>query len=238
MNFQELLNNVVVKEALIKKKDYLQEYTAYLDDNDWVIIGSGSYGVVFEKSNKNYVLKVYNDSGYNTFLNFLEQNSDNPHLVKIKRKIISSDNNDFLGVIALEKLKPITIPKYQWITELTLKFAEDLNAASVNAPFEEVLQSFRDRYIIMNDPELKQAKAKIKQGERMDSYNKHRYVIRRKSLDRLDFFIENYLPLAKTLYDLMVYIRRNGLEGYFDLHLGNFMIRPSTNEIVITDPLV
>jgi hypothetical protein len=238
MNFKELTEHIVVKEALLKRRDSLHDYTAYLKESGWEYIGSGAYGVVFSKPSKNYVLKVYRDKGYDSFLQFLEKEANNPHLVKIKRKIISSNSEDFLGVVALEKLKPIEETKYRWISRLTAEFGQTLSTSSIHTSFENALQSFRDTYINENEIGRQNLKTRLNLHPRLNEYARKEYGIKRRSLDRLDFFIENYLPIAKTLYNLMLYVRRNNLGMYFDIHLGNFMIRPSTNEIVITDPLV
>lgn len=243
MNFQELSEHIVVKEALLKQRSDVNEYRKYLENNGWTVIGSGSYGVVFEKLNKNYVLKVYEDLGYDLFLEFLEDHINNPHFPNIKRKIIQNNPDRFLGVVAIEKLKPIKTDKIKWISDLTNEFSATLNAhtrTSKNSSFEEVLNSFKSNYMKYHKNELEKDKEYIKDPTALSSYARRRYANIRKCIDRLDFYLENYLPIAKSLYDLSTFIKDKGLQdkGYFDLHLGNFMIRPSTGEIVITDPLV
>lgn len=217
MTFQELLEHVVVKEAMIKKLYRLNDYVDYLNSGGWREIGSGSYGVVLGKRGKNYVLKVYDDQAYDAYLQYLEMNKDNnPHLVKVRRYIINdSKEGDFLGVVAIEKLNPIISKngQYNWIRRIVLEFAEFLNTEKTSS-FNRAIDKFRRRYYENNKD------SKTVEGK--------------KSIRRLDFFIENYLPIAKTLYDISDFVSS---EIFMDLHQGNFMIRPSTNEIVITDPL-
>lgn len=239
MNFKEFSEHIIIKEALLNAMDDLDEYETYLENNGWVVIGRGSYGVVFEKKRKNYVLKVYDDMGYNIFLDFLEKNNNNPHLVKIKRKIIKSNNDDTLGIVAIEKLQSIEYSSYKWVGLLVLQFADKLNQSSAaEQPFDTLLDSFRDDFVNTTTNRLRILRRNIKESPHISRYQRDEYIINRRSLGRLNFFIENYLPVAKTLYDLLMYTKVNNLQPYFDLHLGNFMIRPSTNEIVITDPLV
>jgi hypothetical protein len=241
MNFKELLNNVVVQEALIRRQSRGEDYIEYLEHRGWNIYGEGSYGTVLDKPSKNYVLKVFADKGYNTFLNFIEQNQHNPNLAKIKRKIIKSNSNELLGVVAIEKLKPVNSKKYAWISDITGHFARFINSyrdSADNRSFEEVLNSFRETYTIYKSSTYQKYKDHLKAGNNLGSYEKRMYLTSRRGIDRLDFFIENYLPIAQTLYELCTYVQKNAHDSWFDLHLGNFMIRPSTNEIVITDPLI
>jgi hypothetical protein len=57
---------------------------------------------------------------------------------------------------------------------------------------------------------------------------------------RIDFFIESNLDLIRFLINYAKFLKKkNYLEStYFDLHDKNYMVRPSTGEIVITDPSV
>jgi hypothetical protein len=45
------------------------------------------------------------------------------------------------------------------------------------------------------------------------------------------------LEIFKTFYRLKRFLEKNNKTHTYDLHSGNFMIRPSTGEIVVTDPI-
>ena len=223
MNFKE--HFIKVLEEQDKPKKNLDEYNEMLLQNGWKRIGAGSYGVVYEKQGLNYVIKVYNnDRSYSAYLDFILENQNDPHLPKIRKVFVPygsvSDGPDY-GAIAIEKLKPVTNTHWRFSLVYRLKHAmEDIRVN--NLSFEEFLEKVHEK--------TKNNLLEIIQY----SNNTIRY---KKQLRRLDYFIESNLPLLKSFYKLKKFLEEMNLTVYFDLHEGNFMIRPSTGEIIITDPI-
>ena len=245
MNFKEFYNERVVEENIphqIKFNYY--DFINYLTyKKKWHPIGVGANATVFDKSGKNYVLKLYrNDKCYDIFLDFVEKNQNNPHLVKIQRRIVSGDS----GLVAIEKLQKIDYSS--WRDSLVSSLGYYLGNYDVrDSSFNEVLEGVKQNIISyyqneINDDTIYNVNApgidpleKMKRLKSAQEYKKSYFS----SLKRLDYFIESYLPALKTIYDLKTYLVKNGgRDCYMDTHLGNFMIRPSTGELVITDPVI
>lgn len=245
MNFKDFYNKRLVEEDIKSEIRFnYDNFIAYLkNEKGWRIIGTGARGTVFDKSGKSYVLKLYkNDNCYNMFLDFLEENQNNPHLVKIQRRIVSGNS----GLVAIEKLQRITYSDWRDTLVSSLGgYLENLNVKDKS--FEEVLEIIKDKiknkytsflnadtYYDVNEPGIKSLE-KIKRLKKDQAYKKPHFS----ALKRLDYFIESYLPALRTIYELQKYLVENGGSAcYMDTHLGNFMIRPSTGEIVITDPTI
>ena len=243
MNFKQFYKQRTVEEALHSKIKDTGFYSDYLRNKGWSVIGSGARGIVFDKPNKKYVLKLYrNDYCYNIFLDFIEKNQNNPYLVKIQRRIVSGDT----GLVSIEKLKPIAYS--DWRDSLVSSLGGYLEKIDIkDKSFEDVLELVKDiiknKYTDslnddsmykVNDPNITEDE-KNKRLKKDQKFKKSYFS----SIKRLDYFIESYLPALKTMYDLKKYLIENGGSAcYIDTHLGNFMIRPSTGEIVITDPTI
>lgn len=244
MNFKDFYNERLVEEDI--RSEIRFNYGTFIEylknEKGWNIIGRGARGTVFDKSGKSYVLKLYkNDNCYNMFLDFLEENQNNPHLVKIQRRIVSGNS----GLVAIEKLQRITYS--DWRDTLVSSLGGYLENLDVrDKSFEEVLEIVKDKIknkytsflntdmYNINEPGIKSLE-KIKRLKKDQAYKKSNFS----ALKRLDYFIESYLPALKTIYELQKYLLKNGGSAcYMDTHLGNFMIRPSTGEIVITDPTI
>jgi hypothetical protein len=60
----------------------------------------------------------------------------------------------------------------------------------------------------------------------------------RQKLRLLDYFVESNIEIFKTFYRLRKFLEKNNKTHTYDLQSSNFMIRPSTGEIVVTDPIV
>jgi hypothetical protein len=121
-------------------RDY-HDFLDYLRSNGWKWIGSGSFGTVFQKQNKNYVLKVYkDDAAYDNFLNFIEENQNDPHIPKIKRRILPLSNNPSknYGIVAIEKLNGLKSSDWRWRLVSTFENALYDNPVG-NLGFDEYL---------------------------------------------------------------------------------------------------
>ena len=226
MNFKE--HFIKVLEEQDKPKRRLYEYEKMLLQNGWRIIGAGFSGNVYGKQGLNYVIKVYNnDPSYSAYLDFILENQNDPHLPKIRKVFVPygsvSDGVEY-GAVAIEKLKPVQ--KINWRFSLVYRLKNAMvNIGVNNLSFEEFLEKVQK--------ETKNNLSNIIQ----DSKNKINIINYTKQLRRLDYFIESNLPLLKSFYKLTKFLEEMNLEVCFDLHEGNFMIRPSTGEIIITDPV-
>lgn len=217
-----------------KEQKPYDDFIDFLQKKGWRKIGFGAFGIVFEKLNKNYVIKVYyNDPAYDRFLDFIEQNQNDPHIPKINRRIIRQpkDSRDFnydYGVVAIEKLGKLERPRWRW--DMVSMFQKFLKGV-------DVLNLSFDEYI---DKSIKSVRQNLQ--EDIDFYNddpheKYYSLSYRKLLKRLDYFVESNLGLFKTFYKFKKFLEDNNATHQFDLHSGNFMIRPSTGEIVVIDPI-
>lgn len=69
-------------------------------------LGSGYYAQVYARPQDNYVVKIFRpDEGYQTFLEYIRKNANNPYVPKLKGKIIKLPNG--YSLVRIEKLKPI-----------------------------------------------------------------------------------------------------------------------------------
>jgi hypothetical protein len=210
-------------------RDY-EDFLDYLRSNGWGWTGSGAFGTVFKKPNKNYVLKVYkNDPAYDNFLNFIEENQNDPHIPKIKRRILPLSNNQSknYGIVAIEKLDSLKSSDWRW--RLVSSFENTLYDNNIgNLSFDEYLNNAIEEVRNIYKENLEIAKQqKIKRNIRNES----------RKLRRLDYFVESNLGIFKSIYRLKKFLESNGESHTFDMHSGNFMIRPSTGEIIVTDPI-
>jgi hypothetical protein len=214
------------------KRDY-EDFLDYLRSNGWQWKGSGAFASVFQKPNKNYVLKVYkNDPAYDDFLDFIEENQNDPHIPKIKRRILplTSNQSENYGIVAIEKLDNLKRSDWRW--RLVSAFESFLYSDAVgNLSFDEYINNITEQVRNMFDESLEKAKMRVARGTLGNTRSESR------KLRRLDYFVETNLGIFKTFYRLKKFLESNGNSHSFDMHSGNFMMRPSTGEIVVTDPI-
>jgi hypothetical protein len=108
MKVNELQGASVVKKVArsVQGKE-LPDVSHELRELGWNRIGAGSFARVFEHPKYPLVLKIFTskDKCYIKFLKYIQQNSTNPYLPKIRGKILKL-NRDFYAV-RLEKLEPV-----------------------------------------------------------------------------------------------------------------------------------
>jgi hypothetical protein len=67
------------------------------------VIGTGMYSSVLSRPDLNYVVKIfYNDPGYETYLKYMTKYQNNPHVPKIRGKVMSVGAG--FKVVRLERL--------------------------------------------------------------------------------------------------------------------------------------
>lgn len=69
------------------------------------VIGTGLYSSVLSRPDLNYVVKIfYKDPGYETYLRYMMKYQNNPHVPKIRGKVMSAGRG--FKVVRLERLEP------------------------------------------------------------------------------------------------------------------------------------
>lgn len=235
MQFKEFLQTYT--ENMVRA-DSFQKWRDELEQKGWQRAGQGSYGLVFSHPNKNYVLKLYDDdAGYNTFLDFLETQQGNPNVVMMKRRIYRARwKHHGVEIVALENLKPLsrgtngTNGLFPVINDMVIFFNTAYRGLSLPS-FEEVLAKINDRCLTEYNGNL------LDVQDEKDLTSKRIAKSQKQNLKALRILITKYRPLIQTIYELKKFAKTHGKLGGLDLHKGNFMIRPSTGQIVITDPL-
>jgi len=218
MNFQGFYNSKLKDSP---KENYtLEDIENNLTNRGWSRFGRGAFASVFVKKDKDYVIKVYTeDKGYDRYLEFLENNQDNPHAPKILKKMkFPSSTDDEVKMVVMERLVPVNTNDWRvQIATIINSFIDSIN------PYG------------LEDGILYELKDKIKNYEWFRSNRESKKIQR-----RLDYFIETNLDLIRFLLNYAKFLKRNDYfkSNRFDLHDRNYMVRPSTGEVVITDPSV
>lgn len=120
------------------------------------ILGSGIYGIVFDKPNSNYVYKVFNisDKGYIKYLKFLEMYKDNPHVPKIlgkpiRIKLLNNKRLADLMFVKLEKLKELPVENHTQFKivqtiNLAIRIINDFNNGKISSldDFSSIIDDF------------------------------------------------------------------------------------------------
>lgn len=72
------------------------------------VVGTGLYSSVLSRPDLNYVVKIFDrDPGYETYLKYIIKYQDNPHVPKLRGKVISVGPR--FKVVRLEKLQPMDV---------------------------------------------------------------------------------------------------------------------------------
>ena len=139
-------------------------------------------------------------------------------------------NKIIRNVVSLEILKEIEFSQEKvynkYVNELLYN---DIASAKIkDKPFDDLL-----------DMIFRNANSKVMVD--LNKFKENPKVVRKLKIKRRFFKRikedKQFQNLAKTMYDLRVYMEKKGVHHFMDLHSGNIMVRPSTGELVITDPL-
>jgi hypothetical protein len=226
--FKDFLHQTFT-ENYIKKTSNLPTWEKFLQNKGWVRAGDGRYAVVFHHPEKNYVLKLYrDDKSYDFFINFLLKNQQNSSVVKLKKIIYKTGKFNIwqgMNVIALEKLNEI--PVGSKISNLIYRTSEHMvdfaeKFYKPNMTFEQLINTM-----------INSLTQEVRSSQDRKGYDEKRA---RRLLHILQSPLIHKLPIFKTIFELLQYKIKYNIKSQWDLNDSNFMIRPSTGEIVLTDP--
>ena len=97
-------------------------------------LGSGIFGSVYARPEDNFVVKIFQpDRGYKRYLDYMQSNTMNPYVPKLRGKPIKLPNN--FTLVRLEKLTPIDSALHNEIMYL-LKPKDDAMYKSIRKSFE------------------------------------------------------------------------------------------------------
>jgi len=106
MRVSEILNELsgasVYRRKNVKSIDDLSTLMTTLGFH---YLDGGEYSAVFEKNDIDMVVKVFNDSCYENFINFCRQHSGNPHLPKFRGSSVKINNK--ARMIRIERLESV-----------------------------------------------------------------------------------------------------------------------------------
>lgn len=224
------------------------EIIEFLKKNKFNIAGDGSYASVWEPPGKSdFVVKVVpsGDLCWESYLMWVNDHKGSPHVPKIKsfRKHIKEEENKIFIVSVIEKLDPIYGNKFGFGRSQQYKhFGIKTYEHFIDYCFHSFVENKESLWSA--GTLLHAAKSEYGKSQNWDQYLSKYYPDESWSTDdklakkgqaliRRKFFRS---PLGKLLGELHFNPTFNK-KCFMDLHAGNFMIRPSTNEIVVTDPL-
>lgn len=224
-----MFNFEVYCEDLLKGKLDIEDWGDKLRKKGWYHLGDGAYGMVYGHDKNDWVIKIYSDDyGYGKFLDFLEKYKSHPNVVNIKKRILTEGPLDEFKSVAIERLKEIddtyknififTLVRIMsdFIPKLPDEYLNDKNK------IREFLMSKKD-VIKRWSPPVYRLKMSGEKGREFA------YRVTTRLLSH---------PIVDVVLDLERYMRKHKRSHHkWDLHRGNFMIRPSTGELVLTDPL-
>lgn len=219
----------------------------------------GSYATTYVHPDKNFVIKVYSDPAYDEYINFLKEYQNHPNVVKVKKHIMTEGPSDDTKSVALEKLEPITSSN---ATNFTLSVVAVLTRVIVKIPTDILMRKDKEelrRLIVKHKDFVMNAIKDTKMGPNLFKSHKHILSIGNLySTEDENAFINRVNdkafrlatrilshPIVNIAIDLELFIRKNlkkenlkrSESHRWDLHEGNFMIRPSTGELVLSDPI-
>ena len=88
----------------IERRNQMSNFTIELTKHGFNKVGSGSFGIVYEKPGYPWLFKIFHiDPAYLEFLKWAIKNQSNPYIPKIKGKILKINNDTF--AVRMEKLQ-------------------------------------------------------------------------------------------------------------------------------------
>jgi hypothetical protein len=112
------------------------------------VIGTGLYSSVLSRPDLNYVVKIfYKDRGYETYLKYMTKYQNNPHVPKMRGKVMSVGSG--FKVVRLERLEAYSgTPEQQEIIAAIREYIDMGNASrqlfAENFPFPQMIPVLND----------------------------------------------------------------------------------------------
>lgn len=222
-----------------------EEYKSIINwfvENNWTQIGNGIYASVWEPPYKSdMVVKVapFGDKCWEIYHTWTKRNQNNPHVPKIQMFRRFDDRTRSFFIAGIERLEPLNhtlyeilrLPEYRTIDSRD-KFMRYMFVAHAVAWANP-------------DKQIYEHVCRSKFGKSMgwdkfldsDGYldTNHGVALRDKVIELVNAELYS-TPLGNILYQI-VHSSRFKQRCFRDLHGGNIMIRPSTGEWVVTDPV-
>lgn len=224
-----MVNFELYCEDLLKGKLDIKDWEDKLRKKGWYLLKGGAFGIVYGHDKKDWVIKIYSDDyGYEKFLDFLEKYKSHPNVVKIKKRILTEGPLDEFKSVALERLKEIDNTRKNiyifTLVRIMISLIPKLPDEYLNDK-----NKMRD-FLIKNENIIKKSSPPAYKLQLSDERD-------REIAFRITTRLLNH-PIVDVVLDLERYVRKHkSTRHLWDLHIGNFMIRPSTGELVLTDPL-
>lgn len=228
MNFKTWLLN----EAFDTVTDFLlnpehrnktwQELMSEFKASGGQVIGQGKFGQVFTHPQWKYVLKMYDDQYYTSFVRFAYRanHSAFPKFFGMPQRIVPFyrryAEQAKTYIVRMEKLKPIPTDVFKLINELWWEGTQYIEAMKTGTHEREL-----ERTVY---PERKERRL-----------GKEPWVVKYKYFERVIAAIQQHPTLLK-LFEGLKLLSDAKLQGSFDFHSNNFMQRDN-GELVVIDPL-
>jgi hypothetical protein len=200
-------------------EELMQEFKA----SGGQIIGQGKFGQVFTHPQWKYVLKMYNDKYYTSFVRFAYRTNHSafPKFYGLPQKIVpfyKRFNEQAVSyIVRMEKLNPITDSQiFNLIRDLWwegTQYIEEMKYGTHEREYEKTMY-----------PDFSERRK-----------GKEPWIVKIKHYERVIAAIKQYPALFK-LFEGIKLLHDAKLQGMFDFHANNFMQR-NTGELVIIDPL-
>ena len=192
--------------------------------------GEGNFGQVFKKENQEIVVKrlMQADPAYKAFVEFTKKNKGNPHLPRIAGPYkIGINEKDYIYII--EKLQPLTIfgnESEPWGPDETEMWDRTKSKRSWDGAIVEDIMRMIHNFGLHKLSDITVDKS----GTHKALYNmKNKYGTK-----KIKQVMKEYGPFLKTAMQIK---REFQHEHLIDLFKRNVMLRPSTGDLVITDPI-
>lgn len=150
-------NNPIYQIALNSPSVYRFETNMKEQGYSKHILGSGLYGVVFEKPGTNFVYKLFDvdDTGYKAYLNFAQQNQNNIHIPKIGKPLKLKIGSINAYLVKLERLEEVNLsnPQHEQQYKKIIAIISSLEKIKTNNPMRSGAMNFLKK-VDKTDPDL------------------------------------------------------------------------------------
>lgn len=214
------LNSMQVKEWILNAESNYKQ------------AGSGWFSYVWHSYGSDKVVKLaVADRCWNAYVKWLQETKQNPHTPRIYgHREFEGKNDTPFSISVIEKLKPIET------TPFDVLLPDGLAYASSGAEFTSMAYLAEYKAVGLAYPDYINAAVQnrwLKSTGLLDKVKTGEWGLD-DARDAIVNMVDNS-RFAKTIHQ----IQAMGLDQncHMDLHRGNFMLRPNTHMIVITDPI-